>query len=515
MVIKYSKKEENIAENIAENTVENTGIKYIYNKFFTYITLFSVIFISFWFYYGVGANTSKFVNKQFFFILVLGVILILVWMKQYTMNNFIRLIIAGGIFMRIFYMLQTYYTVRSHDLGTVTLDGAGHASYIYTIFMTGKLPEYNVWQFYHPPLFHWLAAKVLEVFQYLYPTDEIQFLFQCTKIVSCFASCATLLIIKQICDELKMSQKVKIIVLSLMAFYPNYYLLAGRVNNDSLVIMFIMMIVLFTIRWYYNQTIWNIIGIALGFGLGMMTKMNASTMAILVGPLFLYVFYKKVKERKYMPYIKQYVVFALISFPIGLWYPIRNYYLFKQPLQYVMPIGPESFLSRVDYSWTERFLPTFKNVFDPIYTQVATDYSLPLYLVKSSMFGEFSFQDVDFAAKLLLKINVILILLSIVAMIYILINKKEKNKFLKWGMFSFWALLVVTYISFNVSYPSSCTMDYRYIVPTSFVGSVFIGLAFERFWKGNSIIARAVAWGIVGLVGCFSLSSIYIYCIVR
>lgn len=487
----------------------------IRKSFLLYVSLFIVIWTSFWFYYGTGTDTSKIERKVFLIFIILLIILILLWIPKYTLRNFTYLIMSGGIFIRILYMLQTDYWVRSHDLGEVSLESTGHAGYIYTIYMTGRLPESNDWQFYHPPLFHWLSAKVLSAFRYLYPDDDIFTLFQCTKIVSCFASCATLIIIKKICDELRLSERTKIIVIALMAFFPNYYLLAGRVNNDALVVMFIMMIVLFTIRWYYNRTTWNIIGIALGFGLGMMTKMNAVTLAVLVGPLFLFVLYKQCKKKEYTPLLIQYIIFAVISFPLGLWYPIRNYIRFKQPFQYVMPIDSDSFLARDGYTLTERFFLDFKGFFDSIYAQVVTDYNIPAYLIKSSMFGEFSFQNVDFMARILLVFNIVLIVISLLAMMFFLINQREKNNFLKWGLFSLWALFMITYISFNISYPFSCTMDYRYVVPTSFIGAVFIGMGFDRLWKKRLVIARILAIGIAGAVGCFSLASIYIYCIVR
>lgn len=486
----------------------------IFNSVMSYVSLFLVIWILFSLYYVTDANPAGLQNSHVFFMIVLTVLLVGFWMTVYHSKNIINFILAGGMFMRISYMLQTSYVMRAHDLGNISFEDNGHAAYIYTIFKTGSLPLTNEGQFYHPPLFHWLAAQVLKVFQVYHPEDEIGRLFEATKIVSCFASCAALLVMKKICDEAKLPDRAKIFIVAVMAFYPNHFLLAGRVNNDSLVFLFIMLIILFTIRWYYNQTFFNVTGLGLSFGLGMMTKINAGVMALLAAPLLILILYKKWKEKGWKTCMLQYMLLGCISFPLGLWYPIRNMMRFGQPFMYVLDPGEDSFVYRGNYSQMERFLPDLKRIFEPLYIQIPEEYNIIPYLIKSSLFGEFTFGNAESAAHALIWLNVILIILSLAAMVYILISKKEKNYFLKWGMFAVWALYIISYISFNVSYPYSCTMDFRYIVPTCFTGAFFLGIAFDALWQKKSLVPRILAAGAGALAGSFCIVSIYMYCVV-
>ena len=71
------------------------------------------------------------------------------------------IIMILGILTRAMYIIYTPITERQHDV--YGINDQGHLGYIYTIYQTGKLPETNSIQFYHPPLFHSIAAGWLKV----------------------------------------------------------------------------------------------------------------------------------------------------------------------------------------------------------------------------------------------------------------------------------------------------------------------------------------------------------------
>ena len=50
---------------------------------------------------------------------------------------------------------------------------------------------------------------------------------------------------------------------------------------------------------------------------------------------------------------------------------------------------------------------------------------------------------------------------------------------LRYGCAMFWLALMVSYVAFNIKYPDSCTMDFRYIVPTVICGAVYLA----AFWQ--------------------------------
>ena len=62
--------------------------------------------------------------------------------------------------------------------------------------------------------------------------------------------------------------------------------MSGVVNNDLLSVVCMIFTLLFTARWYKNQSIRNILKIALTFGLGMLSKLSAWMVAVPVAVVF-------------------------------------------------------------------------------------------------------------------------------------------------------------------------------------------------------------------------------------
>lgn len=245
------------------------------------------------------------------------------------------LILALGILMRIGYMLYTPALVRGHDLGECSLGGSGHLAYILYL-LQGELPPNNSYQFYHPPLFHALSAVALACYRALNGVTAPEQLVEAAKTASCGASILTLFYACKLCRQLRLSDEATLIAVSLAAFLPNHYLLAGRVNNDALAVLFMTAILYYTLRWYERQDWGTLVKLAICFGLGMMTKISVGVFAPVTGCMMLLALYRRFRERKALPLIRQFAVFGLIAFPLGLWYPVRNFILFRQPFHYVL-----------------------------------------------------------------------------------------------------------------------------------------------------------------------------------
>ena len=81
-------------------------------------------------------------------------------------RNFIMLMIAAGVMLRLTYDLYTGFSERQHDVGYFNHTW-GHANYIEYWYNNGlKLPDFDVrmiWQYYHPPFHHWLMALLLKL----------------------------------------------------------------------------------------------------------------------------------------------------------------------------------------------------------------------------------------------------------------------------------------------------------------------------------------------------------------
>ena len=98
--------------------------------------------------------------------------------------------------------------------------------------------------------------------------------------------------------------------------------------------------------------------IAISIGLGMITKLSIGFIALIIGPMMLFKLIQRIKEKNYLKLLPQFIVFAIIVFPLGLSYAIRNYILFDQSLTYILDFGRDSWLHAVIKEKTiyDRFL---------------------------------------------------------------------------------------------------------------------------------------------------------------
>lgn len=422
----------------------------------------------------------------------------------------LQMILALGILMRIGYMLYTPADVRGHDLGDISAKGNGHAGYILHL-LQGELPPDNGCQFYHPPLFYMLSAIVASGYRLLSgDADPVQ-LVEAAKTVSCAASIVTLFYARKLCRQLRLSDCATLLAVGLAAFLPNHYLLAGRVNNDSLAVMFMTAILYYTLRWYERQEWGTTVKLALCFGLGMMTKVSVGAFAPVTGALMLLVLYRRIREKSWRPVIGKFAAFGGIAFPLGLWYSVRNWLLFHQPFNYVYQISKDPKLFQIskdtklycgDRSLWERF-GLVKNL--AVYNRPFGDYNVWNYLLKGSLFGEFSFSMGRLIPELLTLINLLLILISLVAMVVVLIRHRTPQ----WSaLICFWLILMASYIVFNLKYPFGCTMDFRYIVPNALIGAVFLA----KWWDTLSDkTMRPIKGSVAALTAAFCIVSIVLY----
>ncbi len=404
------------------------------------------------------------------------------------------IIILCGIIIRVGYTLYTPINVRSHDLGALSPDGKGHYAYIYNILTTGKLKNANYGQFYHPPLFYALSALLVKFLEIFFKHDA-QFMIEYAKVISCFAGSVTLIVFNKIFKEAGI--KKLSLPTAITAFFPNLILMSGRVNNDALSVMFISLCVLYTFRWHKNKTFRNIIILALCFGLGMMSKLSCATMAFFTGAVMLIDLYKAVKKKECAAIIKQLLLFGIICVPLGMWYPIRNLIMFGQGFGYV---PAEVFVTPDDKTgdiMIRKFLSfDFWNSVIRQYSarhNSKVEISILQAILRTSMFGEFSFKGKDAAAKLLQTVNIFIVFSSVVAMVYVLVKGKAIKLLSRYGLAVVWAVTFIPYLLLNYKVPFTYTMDFRYLSMTILTGAAYIGIFSELKPKAGKYMNYAVA----------------------
>lgn len=222
----------------------------------------------------------------------------------------------------------------------------------------------------------------------------------------------------------------------------------------------------------------NTIILAFCVALGALTKISSTIIAIPIIYIFINKFFEdyfckeKIKNEVVKKYLLKFIIFGTISLSLGLSFSIRNMIRFNQSIFYVPTPGRMTYCG--DRNLYDR-LNIFSKEWSNIFCDVRNDCNIFSYVVKCSLFGEFSIKLLKsfINERLLIISNIILILISIESLIK-LIYKKERRNIIINMLILFYFTEIIMYLYGCFSMPYACTMDFRYIVPTIFLGMIFI-----------------------------------------
>ena len=406
-------------------------------------------------------------------------------------NNLGAFIIGTfGVILRLIAMLMANPKVYQHD---VMYEG-GHMDYAVYIFNHWKLPNTNIAEYAQPPINAYLQAIVMKIFSPFVRFSKINYtkLYSTTIILTFIFSCLTLFIIYKILKEFDLGNIATNIAFGIMAFYPAIIILSAQYSNDNIAYMFFYLSLYFSIRWAKTKKLSTIILLALSIGIGMLSKISVGTIAFITGPMMLAVLIKSKDKKKIF---LQLVVFALIVFPLGLSYSIRNYILFKQEIGGMWEIAKGTLLDMRYYTYTmfDRYLSLpISRLFDKESGIYHNDYEYNIWIdmIKTSTFDEFNFGNGNIKNFLIFVymlniafyiVSIICVALTFVDVIKIIVNKKAGLKLsppqestndlhtnFKIMCLMLFALTIFSYVFFNVKYPYSCNSNYRYVAYITF-----------------------------------------------
>jgi hypothetical protein len=145
----------------------------------------------------------------------------------------------------------------------------------------------------------------------------------------------------------------------------------------------------------------------------------------------------------------------------------------------------------------ERFV-TFpiSRLLSPVYLDPFTEYNLNFYLIKSAVVGEFEYHHVEeWPAAVLIVSNLVLVVQAVFSTVCVSARqiKTHRMDFHLWGLLGLWIWIYLNDVILNIRLPYGCTMDFRYIVPTAFIGAVFLGMYTEECLKKRSPFCLAFA----------------------
>lgn len=442
--------------------------------------------------------------------------------KQKMLNDRIMciLIILMGLILRLIYLSYTTNFDRQHDVYYFFYDDDGHAGYIVYLFENHRLPDFDpttVWQFYHPPLHHIICAVWMTLLELIgipakYDgSNTLQYLTLIYSVLFCVFAYKTFV-------RLKIKSTALCISTALVTFHPTLIILAGSLNNDMLSSLFAMMAIYFTVRWSQDRKWLDIIMIAFSVGLGMFTKLSVGLLAPAIAAVFLMVFIKNIKEFKKL--IPQFLVFAVICCPIGLFWSIRCYVKFGMPLNYVPKLSDSSG-QYIDKSVFERLTNWSLYQFSSPFTQWLdtgkpyNEFNPFIALLKSAMFDEETFFNDSITLQsfctALFFVNFIVVIFSLVAMIVTLLKNKSVKTEIKVLLGVLFAVIFGNYIIFCINYPHVCTQNMRYCVPLIFVGAAFIGMFINGAEESKSEIYKKSAVFIKKSSVIFCILAAFVY----
>lgn len=383
------------------------------------------------------------------------------------------------------YISYTPFWARQHDSRSfVDYQYGGHFGYIGYIFYNNHLPigsPKDYWCFYNPPLFYIISTIFMKIQTFFKFTIEEG--LENLQLLSSLYTIIFDIYVYRILKEINIKRALKSLLL-FVALSPAIVIMSGSLNNDILSIMLSTMSIFYCIKWYKSDSLKDLLKIAFTISFAIMTKISTALIAVAIAFVFLV---KVIQNHKDITkYIKYFSLFALISLPIGLWFPIKNLILYDVPITYVQSVDEDNDANISNYSILERIFTISSGHLDTINIDMSkenAEYNLYITTLKSFIVDEQidCYNDIlQICIPLIFYCSIGISVLFIINLIYILKNYKEINN--KWIIFFLllFSLEIISYIKFCFDYPFTFTMNFRYIVPTLISFSVITGIACEK-----------------------------------
>lgn len=409
-----------------------------------------------------------------------------------TFNAKIVVIFAAGFALRLIYVLYTDIATRQNDVGVFSegVYNYFHSGYILYVRDKMTLPAIDVstaGQFYHPPLHYFVCAVFLKIYElFLGGNHNYEALQILTLAYAGISSVVTYRILKLF----DLPEEVLLPSSLIVSFFPEFILLAGSINNDSLSVMLTFIALYMGIRWYKEASAKDLILSAVCAGLAMMTKLSAGLIAAPLAVLFIARFIRADGKGKAKT-IGNAAIYGVIAIPLGLWFQLRNYFLFNVPLGYVLRSdNPYQDISR--FSVTDRLFGLYPVPIEDFFMNLGSDgeqdYNTTIALIKSALFGEWNYRDSlvqSLTGYFLLWIFLALVILSLAGLVYTMVTiRKRKLAVCELSLAILFVVELISYTVFALKYPHICSMNFRYTVPLLICGTYFAARLVSGRGKG-------------------------------
>lgn len=437
-------------------------------------------------------------------VVLLGAFLLLLRAEKGVTENVILTVVFAGFLVRMFYVMMTDALLFQNDITSFHLDCQGHLGYICHLFTNGRLPDVNpmtAFEFCQPPFYYAVSALALKLYglfgmlpESTWDMDEI------LQLLPMMYSMMTLVFIDKIGKQMKLPREGRLAAVCLAGFLPYSIMSSGALNNDTLVTLLMVMSLYYTLRWFEKPDRKGIAVMAVCIGTAMMTKLSAVVIAPAMAGLMVYRVWLDRKEWK--AYLKQFLCFGVISFPLGLWYSVYCALRYRMPIGYVVSFGGEEpqYIGMYD-KWSRFF--GFERAFEYLairddHIGGFADYNIPVSLVKFATFGDSHYYlDSSLtrtAGTCLFWINMVLFLLMpLSAVVWCLCRDARRS--CKIVMLGAAALSICFYVKFCFQFAHVCSMNIRYIMCAVYIGCLVMAAAAAELQKRAALKSPALGNG--------------------
>lgn len=433
-------------------------------------------------------------------------------MSKKTKIFIILALILSGIFIKCYYISYTESWERQHDVISFGAD-EGQAAYIEYLLNNRHLPDFDPrekWGFFQPPLHHIVSAFTIYVSEKLGASEHRA--QENTQVVTCFYMIVLLILSAFIFVKAKGTDRVfsksgrqkletegGIVFLAIVALHPLYTLLAGSINNDSLSLLLALISVIIAVKWFDNPGFFTTVILAVTIGLAMAAKLTGGLVAVPVGILMIMRFFGfdnryissgnskiTISDRLRLffgKYFAKSLVFAVIVVPLGLGFQIYNKVRWGVPVNYIPGVGEQFDASLTVADRIFDIKPGLSKVYTLMIKRGDSfdEYNLPLAVIKTSLFGEYSFEDVSRWMKpltLILFISALLLMVYALFATFVMTFSGKSRLSAKWkvALFGTYITYLVSYVLFAVKYSNFSAQDFRYAAICVVCEGIFAGL---------------------------------------
>ena len=450
-----------------------------------------------------NGNMAKLIMAVIFSLVVVSYFILFIKKKTNLEVNIFYIMLVAFL-IKLTYMLYTSGHTRQHD--TWSSGQNGHYDYALYIFENFSLPnhtftEANIYQFYHPPIYYYVSAIWMHIYQAIgfnaSLVENSEMLFISNQILSTYFTFLISWYAVKTLRLFKISKVALYVGVVFVSFYPRLFQLSGQLNNDALATLFVICSIFRLFKYKLEGHRYkDFLLCGLYLGLAMCTKLSAVIVVLGYAAYFLYELILSFKHKEGSVPLKtifiQYALFLAISVPIGLWHQFYAHYVYGIPFNFVFRnLNSNLFTGTRDYVLSHTYLNI--NTYDKtnsglvytspfinflyrfilpllpsdygysgIFANAFNNYNVLTYALKSTIFGEFSYWNGEGFGFIAVLAAYILWFSVITASICNIVRKRRDTNFFVSGAITI--SIIVFYLYLQIKMPYGCSMDARYIV---------------------------------------------------